>query len=310
MKLDVSVIVAAYNVGRYLEQAVRSALEQQDVTVEVIVVDDASTDNTWQVLETLKNERLITMRLPQNGGPGVARNAAIAKASGTWIAVLDGDDALEPNRLKHCLIRAESTGADIVVDNLTVRRETDGACFPMFPKLPVKMDLAAFIRGNTHFLGGYSLGYLKPLFSAAFLKAHRLAYEPGITIGEDYLLLAEALASGAQCMVAPSAGYLYNARAGSTSHRLTLADIDRMASADALFLSRHRLSSDAAAAQKKRTARLNMTRTFILMIDALKQRNAATAFKAAAKHPAALWYLWMPAWARLKKFYQPTEARS
>ena len=236
MSLDISVIIATYNVECYIERAINSALIQMDCAdapaIEVIVVDDGSTDRTGKIVSRIGDPRLQCLQLPRNGGPGAARNAGIARASGRWIAILDGDDTFFPGRLARLIKLAAGQKADIVVDNLSVFRESDGASFPMFSpsrlaRLPV-LGLSGFITGNQSFMGGYALGYMKPVFSAGFLRQHGLCYQPDLRIGEDYLLLAQCLALGARCIVDPTAGYLYTSRAGSASHRLIKEDILRI----------------------------------------------------------------------------------
>ncbi|MDB5492384.1 MAG: glycosyl transferase [Micavibrio sp.] len=294
MSIDVSIIITAYNIESYIARAIHSALEQRGVSVEVIFVDDCSTDKTFSVASAIQDPRLTCLRLPVNSGPGGARNAGFEKAAGKWIAVLDGDDAYEPERLANCLSTANRTGADVVVDNLRVIREQDGAQFPMFPSdflRKTTLGLADFIAGNTAFFGSYSLGYLKPVFAADFLRGHGIAYDPGIRIGEDYLILCEALASGAVCAIEPSAGYLYTARAGSISYRLAPADLDRMAACDRKFLSRHTLSPVAAQAQKKRDFNIREARAFTLLVDGLKRKDPLSALTAFLSCPSAARHL-------------------
>lgn len=303
--IDVSVIIAAYNVRDYIERAVRSALAQEHVNVEVIVADDCSQDGTGRVVTSIDDPRVRYIRLAHNTGAGGARNAAIAQARGTWLAVLDGDDALLPGRLAHCVRQATQHHADIVVDNITVRREADGREFLMFPpsrlsRFPV-LTLADFIAGNQSFLGGYCFGYLKPIFSARFLRENALAYHPEIRIGEDYMLMAEALACGAVCVTESSAGYAYTARAGSTSHRLNLADVNRIAAADHAFTARHRLDADAARAQRSRERHLQQAYRFTLLVDALKRRDLKTSLQIVKASPYAALPLWRPVYARLQR---------
>ncbi|KEY97798.1 hypothetical protein AI27_16315, partial [Sphingomonas sp. BHC-A] len=94
-------IIAAYNAQDTLVRAVNSALGQQ-VPVEVLIIDDASSDDTPRVAEGLArlhhNVRLIVSA--ENGGPSVARNRGLAEAQGEWIAILDADDAFLPGRLQ------------------------------------------------------------------------------------------------------------------------------------------------------------------------------------------------------------------
>lgn len=306
MTPDVTVIIAAWNVERYIERAVRSALDQQGVTVEVIVIDDCSPDSTFETAKAINDPRLTCLRMPRNGGPGAARNAGIAAAKGQWIAVLDGDDAFTPGRLARLLTRARETGADIVVDNQTVVGEKDGSTAPMFPPARFArlktLDLATFIRGRiTLCEGPYTLGYLKPVISTAFLKRAALSYPEDIRIGEDYLIMAEALAVSARCAVEPEPGYLYTARAGSISHRLRPDDVERMLEGDARFLSRHRLTGAAARAQRWRTFLLKETHAYTRMVEALKRGSIAGTLRAAALCPTAPRHLWEPVWVRLRR---------
>lgn len=302
---EISVILTSYNIRGYIARAVESALSQQDVSLEVICVDDASTDGTFEYLQSLHDPRLTALQLPKNGGPSTARNAGIACARGEWLAVLDGDDAYLPGRLSRCLRYARSQKADMVVDNLTVLRESDGMRFPMFPAQWLAsldpLSLADYIDGNRLFSSGYTLGYTKPVFSAAFLRQKQLAYDPAIRIGEDYHLMAECLAEGARCAVLAEEGYQYTVRAGSISHRLTLADIRRMQETDAKLLARHPLTGPAAQAQKRREECFRIAAAFTRLIEALKTRDAIAALREAITCPACLLLLRMPIQARLQR---------
>jgi glycosyltransferase involved in cell wall biosynthesis len=86
----VSTIIPTYNAAAYIENAVASALAQEGVDLEVIVIDDGSTDATWQKLERF-GDRILKAR-QQNGGPAKARNHGARLAHGEWLAFLDADD--------------------------------------------------------------------------------------------------------------------------------------------------------------------------------------------------------------------------
>lgn len=300
---DISVIVTSYNVARYIARAIESALAQEGVTLEVIVVDDASTDGTWDVIESVTDARVKKIRLPGNGGPSVARNAGIEAASGAWIAVLDGDDQYLPGRLSRLFAKAREAQADIVVDNLEVMREEDGQQFPMFTDFATrkKLTLEDFIAGNLNFSRGYALGYLKPMISAAFLKEKDIRYQPDIRIGEDYLLMLELLASGAVCAVEPTAGYGYTVRAGSISHRLRIDDVERIRACDERFFNQYKVGAEAHRLQALRTANLEKTYAYTLMVDALKARQYDKFFALAWTVPSAALMLWQPVMVRLKR---------
>jgi glycosyltransferase involved in cell wall biosynthesis len=88
----VSVIIPAYQAERFVAGAVRSALRQTHRTLEVIVVDDGSTDGTAARLATIRDPRLRVLR-QENAGTAAARNAALAEAQGSYVAFLDSDRA-------------------------------------------------------------------------------------------------------------------------------------------------------------------------------------------------------------------------
>ena len=305
MTADVSIIIPTYNVAPYIQRAVASAFAQQGVAVEVILVDDCSTDASWDIISRLTDPRITRIRMPHNQGPSTARNAAIAAATAPWIAVLDGDDAFHPERLQQMIRLAQEKQADIVVDNLHVRRETDSADYLMFPTdwIPASgmLDLAHFIRGNQSFFGGYALGYLKPIFSAEFLHRHKLMYDPAVSIGEDYLFLAEALSCGAKCAIHPDAYYFYTMRAGSTSHRLHSEDVDKLAHADANLWSRRQMAPAAAQAQILRIRKIQEAYAYTRLVTGIKQLNVREIWKAICLQPTALRHLWRPVWVRIQR---------
>ncbi|GAK93158.1 probable glycosyl transferase [Nonlabens ulvanivorans] len=99
MELKVAVVIPAYNVELYIEQAIQSALKQTEVT-EVIVVDDGSTDHTFKTIQSIVDER-VKLFQHENGvnkGRGASRNLGIIKATAPCIAFLDADDFYLENR--------------------------------------------------------------------------------------------------------------------------------------------------------------------------------------------------------------------
>jgi glycosyltransferase involved in cell wall biosynthesis len=97
----VSVIVPAHQAEHYLAAAVRSALDQTHDAIEVIVVDDGSTDATLGVARALaaQDPRVAVVHRPSSGGPARARNDGLAAANGTLIAFLDADDVYRPDKV-------------------------------------------------------------------------------------------------------------------------------------------------------------------------------------------------------------------
>lgn len=115
MNPEISVIVPVYNVGEPLLRAcIESALAQTFTDFELILVDDASTDNSAAVCASYKDPRIRLLRLSKNGGVSNARNKGITIASGRYFSFLDADDKLVPDTLLKLHKAITTTGADIV----------------------------------------------------------------------------------------------------------------------------------------------------------------------------------------------------
>lgn len=120
----VSVIVPVYNGQNFIERSLRSILEQTLTDIEVLVVDDCSTDGTVQILEQLsqKDQRIRYFVNSVNQGQGKSRNFAISKAKGEFIAFVDSDDWLDLNALDFLYNKAVGLNAQILNFNVRVHR--------------------------------------------------------------------------------------------------------------------------------------------------------------------------------------------
>ncbi|MGW7638940.1 bifunctional glycosyltransferase/CDP-glycerol:glycerophosphate glycerophosphotransferase [Streptomyces decoyicus] len=125
---DVSVVVIVYNDADRLPTAVQSVLDQTLRDVEVVIVDDYSTDRSFEVAQQLAAGhpgRVRAFQLPENSGAGgEPRNVGIQHTQGRYVMFLDSDDVLELNACRNMLEAAEETGSDIV-SGLTVRLHKD-----------------------------------------------------------------------------------------------------------------------------------------------------------------------------------------
>src|SRR5690242_3347165 len=96
----VSVVIPAYNRASVIPQALQSVFDQGFDDLEIIVVDDASRDNIETVIGRINDPRLVYIRHDRNKGGAAARNTAIARARGEYIAFLDSDDRWLPQKLR------------------------------------------------------------------------------------------------------------------------------------------------------------------------------------------------------------------
>jgi glycosyltransferase involved in cell wall biosynthesis len=111
-----SIVIPTFNRSGLLRDAVGSALEQDTEDYEVVVVDDASQDNTWEYLEALDHTRLRAIRQPTNAGMAANWNHAVSEARAPFVYVLQDDDLVEPTLVSKCLSALdENPSAQMVI---------------------------------------------------------------------------------------------------------------------------------------------------------------------------------------------------
>jgi succinoglycan biosynthesis protein ExoO len=202
----VSVVMAAYNAEAFIHRAIDSVLKQSDVNLELIVVDDASTDRTVAIvaLASREDSRVRLLKLANNGGPSSARNAGFEAAKGSWIAVLDADDAYHPDRLRKLLDTELIKKADIIADNFVyfdplTQRESRPSLREK-PRLQ-SVSLVDYISGARPFTADADLGLLKPIFRSEFLQKNNIRYLTSVRHGEDFEFMLSALRAGARFFI-------------------------------------------------------------------------------------------------------------
>lgn len=112
--MKVSIIIPAYNLRNLLTATVESALAQSHKDIEIIIVDDGSTDGTAGLADTLalKDDRIRVFHIP-NGGVGMARRHGVLQATGEWVFFSDGDDLLPPDAIKQ-LVSLDNGQRDLI----------------------------------------------------------------------------------------------------------------------------------------------------------------------------------------------------
>lgn len=122
--MKISIVVTSYNVEKYIEEALRSCINQTYKDLEIIVVDDCSTDSSKEIIKKLEKEdpRIQLLENDVNQGAGLARRRGIQYTTGEYVLILDGDDWLDPTFIEDLAKEAEKTGADIVSGGITIRR--------------------------------------------------------------------------------------------------------------------------------------------------------------------------------------------
>jgi glycosyltransferase involved in cell wall biosynthesis len=106
----VSILIPVYNCRPWVARAVESALEQTWPSVEVIALDDASTDGSWEVLQEWRSKIRVERSL-RNGGQNVSRNLLTTLSRGEWLVFLDADDELAPDSVEQKMMLADAAEA-------------------------------------------------------------------------------------------------------------------------------------------------------------------------------------------------------
>ncbi len=305
--------MANHNGGAFLKDAITSVLAQRCVQLELLLIDDASSDDGAAVMRGFEraDSRVRAFILPGNVGPAAARNIGIDHARGAWIAIVDSDDLLHPDRLARLLDAAQADGADIAADDLLQFDESgrDRPRAVLGLSGPCWLDLAVYIRSNALFARGASYGTLKPLFRAQTTFAKGLRYDPALRIAEDYDLVFRMMRAGARFRTYPHLTYFYRKHTRSISHRLPEAALHAMLLAD----DRSAAGADAAvnAAMRHRRTSILRALAFTLIVQALKRRDLTAALRLAVRSPAAALLLALPVKAvfnRLRPAVQPRPA--
>jgi len=184
--IDISVIIPCYNAQRYLNVCLESLKAQKTPLIQMIFIDDGSTDETGAMLDAFaRSEPRAQVIHTQNRGVSAARNTGIAHAEGRYITFMDADDALEEASFAKLHQAAVRTGAQILSANHTLFDESRSCRIPVEIE-PVVQQPAEIVREIIHMHRIYNNIWNKLYVRELF--ADGLALDERVRIGEDALL--------------------------------------------------------------------------------------------------------------------------
>ncbi|MBY6004235.1 glycosyltransferase [Salipiger bermudensis] len=190
---EISVIINNYNYGQYLPDAINSALEQQDVNAEVIVVDDGSTDSSHCVISALGAR--IRPHFQANGGQASAINAGVALAQAPIMAFLDADDWFLPGKLRAVLDAfAANPEAGLVYHRLQPTRPDGSHAFAPIPRTLCRGDLAPRLAQS---------GGRWPFPMTSSLAVRRSCWDEAGNIPKHFAISADAWLTGVLPFLTP-----------------------------------------------------------------------------------------------------------
>lgn len=195
--MDVSVVVPAYNAQETIRRCVESILGQEDVDLELIVVDDGSTDGTGALLDEMAaaDSRLHVVH-QKNRGRSAARNAGMDLARGTWIAFCDADDYYLPGALRH-LLDLEVEGCSALWGGYSFPGNPEGDSemqYVLEPRLILHAIIQVDLRAGEA-QGGYRLVFDGIVEHSACFKLYRrsIVEELGLRFREELCYAEDAL---------------------------------------------------------------------------------------------------------------------
>ncbi|EIV6183734.1 glycosyltransferase [Klebsiella aerogenes] len=223
-KIDVSVIIPVFNAQATIGYLVHELLSEQTLSIEVIVVDDGSTDETSSILSAITDERLILVH-QENQGVYAARNAALAVHRGEWVVFLDADDRIEEGFLQARLNSARAAQADVAffngwhTDNRGLQRR------PVHHKQPYTQALSghAWIQHCVaqkewpHYL------WLQ-IIRSSYIRKNSLCFQEGKS-HKDILWTINLAAANGLFYFADRKDYFYITNPASITHRQDYYDI-------------------------------------------------------------------------------------
>lgn len=217
----VSIGVPVYNVEPYIEKSVLSVLNQTYPYIEVIIVDDCSTDNSLEVIENIKCSHprggdLKIYKNLQNSGPGVSRNKVIDVSSGKYVYFIDSDDFIDENTIEIMVNQAEIHQADIVIASMQAVYYDTNEIEPAFSYPSLKIikgedAFANYVCSDLHSRIGISA--CNTLFDLSFLRNNNLRF--AARKDEDALFLSDYYSEVKCAVLMPNITYNYLVRPGS-----------------------------------------------------------------------------------------------
>lgn len=191
--MKVSIIIPAYNMEHYIKRTLQSCQCQTYSDIEIIVIDDGSTDATCEVIAAFDDSRIIKLK-QTNRGVSAARNHGLRRATGNCCIFLDGDDWLEPNAVKllveayereNCFIISSFKDAYLNNDSIQIDNESS------------EIGAEAHINWSGYSTSSRPYFHLKSscykLFDMKILRANSIYFDETITHGEDGLFVCQYL---------------------------------------------------------------------------------------------------------------------
>lgn len=212
----ISIIVPVYNVRDYIGNTIESLLNQYYTNIELILINDGSTDDSLDILQSyVRKDNRIVIIDKANGGTGSARNVGLKIASGNFISFVDGDDMLSCDALSENIqFLLEDTAIDWVL--FPVIKKTDNQKIKDYSGFCPNQEKK--IYGNENIIHYYVKGYLSGLACGSILRKEvfKDILFPEKEFYEDSFFFTDMIATSKGCVLSNRGAYYYVQREGSS----------------------------------------------------------------------------------------------
>lgn len=216
----VSVIIPVYNVEEFLQECLESVIKQTYKNIEIITIDDGSTDNSLEILKQYaSNDGNITIINQKNSGQSVARNKGIAETKGKYIYFLDSDDYILPETIENLISKMEKNNLDLIrfaaepfSDNINYKVNKKQYDFRKYFSTEKLYKKSEFLNIN---LQAFSSSPVLYVVKRDMLIKNKIKFKPGI-IHEDELFTLRVFLNANYTMYDSNFYYKRRYRIGST----------------------------------------------------------------------------------------------
>jgi glycosyltransferase involved in cell wall biosynthesis len=216
--MDVSVVIPVYNTEKYLPVCIDSVLAQTGVSLEIILVDDGSTDSSPCICDKYAEEHdnITTIHI-KNSGPATAKNEGLLLAKGNYIALTDSDDKMEPMMLHKMVNAGYNHNADIVCCNY---KQIDELGVVSHLNSTNQLYVLNHEEGLIHFFSKdkiYSQCWTK-LYKRQMLRDYNIENDPGLRTDEDFIFNIRSFTKAKITVIVDEPLYEYTHRNNSLAH--------------------------------------------------------------------------------------------
>lgn len=301
MSVKLSIVIPAYNIEGYIGKCLDSVLGQTFQDMEIIVVDDGSTDRTPEILDQYaKNNEKITVIHKKNEGVSIARNTGIDQATGEYFLFFDGDDFMEPETCAELYETAKEQQADTVIygyhtfENGAIKE----SFLPTFPNdlyegeqiveelLPKFIGLSCerindWLQKKPNALFVENPALWRTMVSADVVRKNKISFDKNLKVGEDTIFISEYLSHAKRCYIKRKCYYYLVTRETSTIYVYEKKPLAKLEGKERLLTARLHLTEDILQRRNKNisdTWRGTVVMSVVELAFLLSRKNPSLSF--------------------------------